>query len=57
MTRCEDPASAALDAHIRRQLTEAAQIHASRADQRARLAAILGPGTRAQDDAAVAAQD
>ncbi len=57
MTGCEDPAFAALDAHIRLQLAGAAETHASRADLRARLAAILETRTRDQDDGMAAAHD
>jgi hypothetical protein len=55
MTAGEDPAFAALDAHIRTELARAAATYASCVDLRARLAAILAAGARDDDDDAAAA--
>ena len=49
MTGREDPAFAALDAHIRAQLTMAAADYRSHADLQALLAAVLESGTQHDD--------
>jgi len=56
MTGCEDdPGFAALDAHIRAQLTRAAETYASHLDLDARLGEILEAGTaNDQDDSGTA---
>jgi hypothetical protein len=54
MTDPEDPALAALDAHIRAQLARAAQEYASHTDLQARLTATLEAAPRNDNGAATA---